>query len=592
LVAPLSFNLLSVGQLYDLGLQCLFTPIEVVVSKKDDESVVFKGFRYNNLYLVDFTSEDANLRTCLFTKASLGWLWHRSLAHVGMSTLKKVLKKDIVKGLKDVVFEKDKPCSACQAEKQVANTHPTKAFMSTSRPLELLHMDLFGPTTYASAGGNLYCLVIVDDFSRYTWVFFLHDKSEVATIFKMFAKKAQNELDCKIKKIRSDNRKKFNNTNIHEYCDEIGLKHEVLATYTPQQNGVVERKNRTLITLARTMIDEYNTPERFWAEAVNAACYASNRLFPHWLLEKTLYELLNGKKPDVSFFRAFGCKCYIYKKRHHPGKFQRRCDIGFLLGYSSKSKAYQVFNHATGMVEETYDVEFDETNGSQGALENLDDVGDEPLREAMKNMPIGAIKPKEDEEGVQNINRPSSPNVPHEDEKDEGHANEDTFVSHEQARVQAKDVDAPRHSSQVVDKRNSSLLQAHPQDQIIGSPSQGVITHSHKHASFIEHHSFVSCVEPTCIDEALLDPDWVNAMHEELNNFIRNQDWTLEKPPQDAMIIETKWVFRNKQYDQGVIVRNKARLVAKGFSQVEGLDFGETFAPVARLEAIRILFAY
>jgi hypothetical protein len=207
LVAPLSFNLLSVGQLYDLGLQCLFTPTEVIVSKMDDESMVFKGYRYNNLYLVDFTYEDADLRPCLFTKASLGWLWHRRLAHVGMSTLKKVLKKDMVRGLNDVVFEKDKPCSACQAGKQVANTHTTKAFMSTSRPLELLHMDLFGPINYISAGVNLYCLVIVDDFSRYTWVFFLHDKSEVASIFKKFAKKAQNEFDCKIKKIRSDNGK-------------------------------------------------------------------------------------------------------------------------------------------------------------------------------------------------------------------------------------------------------------------------------------------------------------------------------------------------------------------------------------------------
>jgi hypothetical protein len=112
------------------------------------------------------------------------------------------------------------------------------------------------------------------------------------------------------------------------------------------------------------MIDEYNTPERFWAKAVNTACYTSNRLFPHRLLEKTPYKLLNGKKPDVSFFQVFGCKCYIYKKRHHQGKFQRHCDIGFLLGYSSKSKAYQVFNHATSVVEETYDVEFDETNGS------------------------------------------------------------------------------------------------------------------------------------------------------------------------------------------------------------------------------------
>jgi hypothetical protein len=106
LVAPLSFNLLSMGQLCDLGLQCLFTPKDVVVSKMDDESVIFKGFRYSNLYLVDFSFGDSNLRTCLFTKASLGWLWHRRLAHVGMSTLKKILKKDMVRGLNDVVFEK------------------------------------------------------------------------------------------------------------------------------------------------------------------------------------------------------------------------------------------------------------------------------------------------------------------------------------------------------------------------------------------------------------------------------------------------------------------------------------------------------
>jgi hypothetical protein len=148
------------------------------VSKKDVEQVIFKGFRYNNLYLVDFTSKDANLKTCLFMKTSLGWLWHRWLAHVGMSTLKNLLKKELVRGLKDVKFEKDKLCSASQADKQVVNTHPTKAYMSTLRVLELLHMDLFGPTTYKSLGDNLYCLVTVDDYSRYTWVFFLHGKTE------------------------------------------------------------------------------------------------------------------------------------------------------------------------------------------------------------------------------------------------------------------------------------------------------------------------------------------------------------------------------------------------------------------------------
>ena len=169
---------------------------------------------------------------------------------------------------------------------------------------------------------------------------FLHDKTEVAACFKKFAKRAQNEFEVKLKKIRSDNGKEFDNTNIEAYSDEVGIKHEVFAKYTTQQNGVVERKNRTLISLARTMLDEYNTPEALWVEAIDTACYASNHLFLQKFFGKTPYELLNGKKPDVSFFRVFGCKCYIYKKRQHLGKFQRRCDIGFLVGYSSKSEAY------------------------------------------------------------------------------------------------------------------------------------------------------------------------------------------------------------------------------------------------------------
>ena len=217
----------------------------------------------------------------------------------------------------------------------------------------------------------------------------------------------------KLKKIRSDNGKKFDNTNIEAYCDEVGIKHEVSATYTPQQNSVVERKNWTLITPARTMLDEYNTPEALWAEAINTACYASNHLFLQKFLGKTPYELLNGKKSDVSFFWVFGCKCYIYKKQQHLGKFQRRCDVG----YSLKSKAYRVFNHATSLVEETYDMEFNESNGSQGAHENLNDVGDEPLREAMKIIPVGDIKPKDDEDDVQVIDTPSSSSVPQDGEK-------------------------------------------------------------------------------------------------------------------------------------------------------------------------------
>ena len=172
LVESVSFNLLSIAQLCDLGLICTFSDSGVVVTSKEDKSLIFKGFRHGNIYLVDFSSNDVSLATCLFSKNSMEWLWHRRIADIGMSQLNKTFKRGMVVGIKDVIFDKNKLCSACQAGKQFASSHPMKAYLSTSRCLELLHMDLFGPTTYKSLGGNLYCLVIVDDYSRYAWIFF------------------------------------------------------------------------------------------------------------------------------------------------------------------------------------------------------------------------------------------------------------------------------------------------------------------------------------------------------------------------------------------------------------------------------------
>ena len=140
-------------------------------------------------------------------------------------------------------------------------------------------MDLFGPIAYISIGGNKYVLVIVDDFSRFTWVFFLEDNSEAQGIVKKFIRRAQNEYELKIKHVRSDNGSEFRNTNVEEFLDEEGIKHEFSAPYTPQQNGIVERKNRTLIETARTMLDEYKIPDSFWAEAINTTCHAINRLY-------------------------------------------------------------------------------------------------------------------------------------------------------------------------------------------------------------------------------------------------------------------------------------------------------------------------
>jgi transposase InsO family protein len=286
LVDSLDYNLLSVSQLCKMGYNCL-THVGVTVFRRSDNSIAFKGVLEGQLYLVDFNENTAELNTCLIAKTNMGWLWHRRLAHVGMKNLHKLLKGEHILGLTNVHFEKDRICSACEAGKQVGAHHPYKNIMTTDRPLELLHMGLFGPIAYISIVRSKYCLVIVDDYSRFTWVFFLQEKSQTQETLKGFLRWAQNEFRLRIKKIRSDNGTEFKNSQIEGFLEDEGIKHEFSSPYTPQQNGVVERKNRTLLDMAMTMLDEYKTLDQFWAEAINTACYSINRLYLHQILKKT-----------------------------------------------------------------------------------------------------------------------------------------------------------------------------------------------------------------------------------------------------------------------------------------------------------------
>jgi hypothetical protein len=263
LVESLDYNLLSVSQLCEMGYNYLFTDKGVTVFRRSDGSFVFKGVLRGKLYLMDFIPEEVELDRCLIAKTNMGWLWHRRLAHVGMRNLHKLQKDDHILGLTNIIFEKDRSCGVCQARKQVGTHHHAKNIMTTIRPLEMLHMDLFGPIAYISIGGTKYGLVIVDDYSHFTWVFFLQDKSETQEVLKKFLRMTQNEFDVKVKKIRSDNGTEFKNTQVEDFLDEEGIKHEFLAPYTPQQNGVVEKKNHTLIEMARTMLDEYKTSDQF-----------------------------------------------------------------------------------------------------------------------------------------------------------------------------------------------------------------------------------------------------------------------------------------------------------------------------------------
>jgi hypothetical protein len=435
------------------------------------------------------------------------------------------------------IFEKDRVCSACQAGKQVGAHHPHKNIMTTDRPLELLHMDLFSPIAYISIGGSKYCLVIVDDYSRFTWVFFLQEKSQTQETLKGFLRRSQNEFGLRIKKIRSNNGTEFKNSQIEGFLEEEGIKNEFSSPYTLQQNGVVERKNRTLLDMARTMLDEYKTPDRLWAEAINTACYSISRLYLHRILKKTSYELLTGKKPNVSYFRVFGSKCFILVKRGRKSKFAPKAVEGFLLGYDSNTRAYRVYNKSTGLVEVFCDIMFDETNGSQVEQVDLDKLDDEEAPcVALRNMPIRDVCPKESEEPTQAQDQPSSSNqaslptqdedqaqdneeedqedeLPQEEDNDQGGENND------QNKEDDQEVQGPRSPHPIV---HQAIQRDHPVNSILGDIHNGVTTRS-RVAHFCEHYSFVSSIEPYRVEDTLRDSDWVLEMQEELNNFTRNE---------------------------------------------------------------------
>ncbi|GJW22219.1 putative ribonuclease H-like domain-containing protein [Tanacetum coccineum] len=312
-VKELKFNLFSVSQMCDKKNNVLFTKTECLVFF-DLKNVVPSG---------DLT--------CLFAKATINEskLWHRRLGHVNFKMMNKLVNRNLVRGLPSKTFKNDHTCVACQKRKQHKASCKTKHVSSISQPLQMLHMDLFGPTSVRSINHKTYCLVVTDDFSRFSCVFFLATKSETCGILKKFITEVENQLNHKVKVIRFDNGTEFKNREMNELCGQKRIKREYSVAKTPQQNRVAERKNKTLIEAARTMLADSLLPIVFWTEVVNTACYVLNRVLvtkPH---NKTPYELIIGRAPRISFMRPFGCLVTILNTLDPLGKFDGKAEEGF-----------------------------------------------------------------------------------------------------------------------------------------------------------------------------------------------------------------------------------------------------------------------
>ncbi|GJU58190.1 ribonuclease H-like domain-containing protein [Tanacetum coccineum] len=718
------FNLFSISQICDKQHKVLFTETECLVVSSDfkmpdENQILLKVPRHHNMYSFDMkTPSPAKGFACLIAKATSdeSKLWHRRLGHINFKNLNKLVKGNLVRGLPSKVFKNDHTCVACHKGKQHRASCKAKLERLITKPLHTLHMDLFGPTSVRSINHASYCLVITDDCTRFCWVFFLASKDETSGILQTFIRQIENQLSHRVKIIRSDNGTEFKNRDMLEFCGNKGIKQEYSNARTPQQNGVAERMNRTLIEAARTMLADSLLPTTFWAEAVSTACYIFNRVRVTKPQHKTPYELLFGHKPIISYIRPFGCHVTILDTLSVLGKFDRKSDEGFLVGYSLNSKAYRVYNLVTKRVEVNLHVNFleEKPNVKGVGYRWMFDI--DYLTDSMNYIPVSlenqanhagiseetnsagsSIASEEKDEEVEIIVVPSAVKIPEEkgasrtsstnskpeetltepqtEMKDSstnpkiqafrreleeislkhlGNIPENNTTSTNSLNTRSQTVNTGRldhddslmpeleifHKPEtgifdeasydeegVITDFNSlpteievsptptlRIHSIHPKSQILGDHKSAVQTRSkvqnksrahallshtqkqqrnnHKDQQHCLFACFLSQEEPKKIAEALQDDSWVQAMQEELLQFKLQQVWVLVDLPHGMKVIGTKWIYRNKRDERGVVVRNKARLVAQGYTQEEGIDYDEVFAPVARIEAIRLFLAF
>ncbi|GJY55161.1 retrovirus-related pol polyprotein from transposon TNT 1-94 [Tanacetum coccineum] len=318
-VEGLNHNLFSVGQFCDADLEVAFRKSTCFVRDLQGNDLL-TGNRGSDLYTISLQETTSSTPICFMAKASLtqAWLWHRRLSHLNFDYITLLSKKDIVTCLPKLKYVKDQLCSSYEMSKAKRSSFKSKAVPSSKGRLNLLHMDLCGPMRVASINGKKYILVIVDDYSRYTWTLFLRSKDETPEVLKDFLTMIQRNLQAQVISVRTDRGTEFLNKTLHAYFKEEGIEHQTSTPRTPEQNGVVERRNRTLVEAARTMLSASKLPLSFWAEAVATACYTQNRSIIISTHGKTAYHIINDRKPSIKHLHIFGCICYITRDGENP----------------------------------------------------------------------------------------------------------------------------------------------------------------------------------------------------------------------------------------------------------------------------------
>ncbi|GJT60782.1 retrovirus-related pol polyprotein from transposon TNT 1-94 [Tanacetum coccineum] len=342
-VEGLNHNLFSVGQFYDADLEVAFQKSTCFVRDLQGNDLLTDN-RGTDLYTISLQETTSSTPICLMAKASptQAWLWHRRLSHLNFDYINLLSKKDVVIGLPKLKYVKDQLCSSCEVSKAKRSSFKSKTVPSSKGRLNLLHMDLCGPMRVASINGKNYIL------------------DETPEVLKDFLTMIQRNLQAPVISVRTDRGTEFLNKTLNAFFKEEGIEHQTSTPRTPEQNGVVERRNRTLVEAARTMLSASKLPLFFWAEAIATACYTQNRSIIIPTHEKTAYHIINDRKPSIKHLHIFGCTCYLTRDGENLDKMKEKGDPCILVGYSTQSKGYRVYNKRTRLIVESIHLRFDE----------------------------------------------------------------------------------------------------------------------------------------------------------------------------------------------------------------------------------------
>ncbi|CAL2265939.1 unnamed protein product [Prunus armeniaca] len=541
LVPGLKENLLSVGQMIEHGYYLVFGDHKVEIYNDSSYSnlVAKVQMRGNRSFPLKLQAE-----MHLAYRASVDHsteLWHRRFGHLNMSSLKLLKEEDMVVGLPEIKGIKE-VCEGCVLGKQCREAFPKEATTRALTPLELIHSDICGPMQTVTKAGNRFFLTFIDDCTRMCWVYFLRHKSEALTVFKKFKATVELQSGYKLKKLRSDRGGEYTSVEFDSFCEDVGIERQLTTPYTPQQNGVAERKNRTIVEMAKCLMLEKKIPFDFWAEAVNISVYILNRCPTKALSKKTPFEAYSGRKPGIKHLKVFGSLCYAHVPKQQRQKLDLASKRCIFLGYGNCEKGYRLYNIETEKVIVSRDVIFNENecwdwNAKKETSVNIQLTG---IREEAQGEEGSSCELEEQLE----VNEVPSLNTENND-----------------------------------------------QEMVIGLQDVDHTPLKYKSIAEIYEKCNMCIIEPESFEEAAKDDSWKKAMEDEITMIEKNNTWELVARPFDKPIIGVKWVYKTKLNLDGSVQKNKARLVAKGYSQKPGIDFNETFAPVARLDTVRALVA-